>query len=61
VFARFSEHRVGKRHLRRSELPHLWRCVPVSALARVMGRVLVLRAFKPVAAALESVAVDPAA
>jgi SAM-dependent methyltransferase len=61
AFARFSEHRVGKRHLRRSELPHLWRWAPVSALARVMGRVLVLRAFKPVAAALESVAVDPAA
>jgi hypothetical protein len=42
-------------------LPHVWRCVPAGALARVMGRVLVLRAFKPVAAALESVAVDPAA
>ncbi len=58
VFGPFAEHRVAKRHLRRSELPHLWRFV---VLERVMGRVLVLRAFKPIAAALESDAAEPAA
>jgi SAM-dependent methyltransferase len=61
LFRPFAEHRVAKRHLRRSELPHLWRFVPVSLLERVMGRVLVLRAFKPIAAALESAAAEPAA
>jgi SAM-dependent methyltransferase len=61
LFAQFTEHRVAKRHLRRSELPHLWRFLPPSLLERVIGRVLVLRAFKPIAAAaLESVA-EPAA
>ena len=48
LFGRFHEHRVSKRQLRRSEVPHLWRFLPSSALSRLMGRVLVLRAFKPV-------------
>ena len=61
LFGQFAEHRVAKRHLRRSELPHLWRFLPVSLLERVIGRVLVLRAFKPIAAALESAAAEPAA
>jgi SAM-dependent methyltransferase len=61
AFNQFTEHRVAKRHLRRSELPHLWRFLPVSLLERVMGRILVLRAFKPIAAALETTAVEPAA
>jgi SAM-dependent methyltransferase len=61
LFGQFAEHRVAKRHLRRSELPHLWRFLPLSVLERVIGRVLVLRAFKPIAAALEPVAAEPAA
>jgi SAM-dependent methyltransferase len=47
LFGRFIEHRVYKRHLRRSEVPHLWRWLPMPMLERMMGRVLVLKAFKP--------------
>ena len=52
LFGRFAEHRVRKRQLRRSELPHLWRWVPLAVMAQLMGRVLVLKAFKPLSAAL---------
>jgi ubiquinone/menaquinone biosynthesis C-methylase UbiE len=51
LFGRFVEHRVHKRQLRRSEVPHLWRWAPLSLLERLMGRVLVLKAFKPLSAA----------
>jgi SAM-dependent methyltransferase len=47
LFGRFIEHRVHKRQLRRSEVPHVWRWLPLPLLARLMGRVLVLKAFKP--------------
>jgi SAM-dependent methyltransferase len=47
AFGRFTDHRVSKRHLRRGELPHVWRIFPLMALERVMGRVLVLKAMKP--------------
>jgi ubiquinone/menaquinone biosynthesis C-methylase UbiE len=47
LFSAFNEHRVHKRQLRRSEVPHLWRWLPLPLLARLMGRVLVLKAFKP--------------
>jgi SAM-dependent methyltransferase len=52
LFARFSEHRVYKRHLCRADVPHLWRWVPRPLLERLMGKVLVLKAFKPLSAAL---------
>ncbi len=39
---------ILQRHLRRSELPPLWRALPPSLLERVAGRVLVLRATKPI-------------
>jgi ubiquinone/menaquinone biosynthesis C-methylase UbiE len=52
LFGRFTEHRVRKRQLRRSEVPHLWRWVPLAVLARLMGRVLIVKAFKPLSAAL---------
>jgi SAM-dependent methyltransferase len=61
LFAPFAEHRVAKRHLRRSELPHLWRFLPISGLERLAGRVLVLRAFKPIAAAMEAESAESAA
>ncbi len=48
MFSRFSELRIRKRQLRRPEVPHLWRWIPLPILARLMGRVLVLKAFKPV-------------
>jgi ubiquinone/menaquinone biosynthesis C-methylase UbiE len=52
LFGRFVEYRIHKRHLRRSEVPHVWRWLPLPLLERVMGRVLVLKAFKPLSAAL---------
>lgn len=48
LFNRFTEIRVRKRQLRWPEVPHVWRWIPVPILARLMGRVLVLKAFKPV-------------
>jgi len=50
VFGRFADARVAKRHLRRTELPHAWRLLPLSLLERLLGRVLVFRAFKPLTA-----------
>jgi ubiquinone/menaquinone biosynthesis C-methylase UbiE len=52
VFGRFVEHRIHKRQLRRSEVPHLWRWLPLPLLERLMGHVLVLKAFKPLSAAI---------
>jgi ubiquinone/menaquinone biosynthesis C-methylase UbiE len=52
LFGRFVEQRVHKRHLRRSEVPHLWRWLPLPLLERMLGRVLVLKAFKPLSAAI---------
>ena len=52
LFQRFVEQRVHKRQLRRAEVPHLWRWVPLPLLERVLGRVLVLKAFKPLSAAI---------
>ena len=51
LFHRFSELHVRKRQLRRPEVPNIWRWIPLPILARLMGRVLVLKAFKPVNAA----------
>ncbi len=48
TFARFADHRVSKRHLRRGELPHAWRILPLMLLERWIGRVLVLKAKKPI-------------
>lgn len=48
LFDRFAEHRICKRHLRRGELPHAWRIFPLMLLERVIGRVLVLKAKKPI-------------
>jgi len=55
LFNRFVEHRVHKRQLRRSEVPHIWRWVPLSLLARLMGRVHVLKAFKPLSVAIPAI------
>jgi SAM-dependent methyltransferase len=48
VFSPFAEHRVSKRHLRRGELPHAWRIFPLMLLERWIGRVLILKAKKPI-------------
>lgn len=52
LFDRFVEHRLHKRQLRRSDVPHLWRVFPLPLLERLIGRVLVLKAFKPLSAAI---------
>ena len=52
LFGRFAEQRVYKRQLRRSEAPHLWRWLPLPLLERLIGHVLVLKAFKPLSAAI---------
>jgi ubiquinone/menaquinone biosynthesis C-methylase UbiE len=51
-FARFVEHRIYKRHLRRSNLPQIWRVYPLPVLERLLGQLLILKAFKPLSAAL---------
>jgi ubiquinone/menaquinone biosynthesis C-methylase UbiE len=52
LFVEFNEHRVTKRHLRRGELPQLWRWLPLPVLERAIGNYLIIKAFKPVTAAL---------
>jgi SAM-dependent methyltransferase len=52
LFSAFSEHRLSKRHLRRGELPPVWRWLPLPAMERLMGNSLVLKAFKPLSAAV---------
>ena len=57
-FGGFKDVRVFKRHLRRSELPYLWRWMILPAAERLMGRFFVVKGFKPLtaAAALRAVA-----
>jgi ubiquinone/menaquinone biosynthesis C-methylase UbiE len=52
LFGRFVESHVYKRHLRRAEVPHLWRWMPHPLLERLLGRLLVIKAFKPLSAAM---------
>jgi SAM-dependent methyltransferase len=52
LFHRFSEPRTFKRHLRRSEVPHLYRWLPLALLERLAGRLLVFKGFKPVSSAI---------
>ena len=52
LFSPFSDHRIYKRHLRRSLVPRAWRWLPLSLLERLIGQELVLKAFKPVSAAM---------
>ena len=52
VFESYSIERILKRHLRRSDLPHVWRWMLLPCMERVMGRFLVLKAFKPLTARL---------
>jgi SAM-dependent methyltransferase len=56
LFQRFEIHRISKRQLRRPELPHLWRLWPMPVLERLLGRVLVLKAFKPLSVAIQALA-----
>jgi len=60
TFHRFTENKVFKRHLRRSELPHLIRLWPLVLLERFYGRVLVIKARKPISAARVIQTAEPA-
>jgi len=51
-FGQFSEHRVHKRHLRRVDIPHVWRVLPQAVLERLVGQILILKAFKPLSVVL---------
>jgi ubiquinone/menaquinone biosynthesis C-methylase UbiE len=51
LFGRFVEAHVYKRQLRRSDVPHLWRWLPHPLLERLLGRLLIIKAFKPLSAA----------
>lgn len=52
LFQGFTGHRISKRHLRRSEVPHLWRWVPRPLMERLMGRRIILKAIKPLSSVL---------
>jgi hypothetical protein len=58
LFTRFIDQRIRKRQLRRPEVPHVWRWIPLPILARLMGRCLVLKAFKPLVVALPAESVE---
>ena len=57
VFGHFAVQRVQKRHLRRSDLPHVWRWMLLPCLERIMGRFLVVKAFKPLTSSMRHLAV----
>jgi SAM-dependent methyltransferase len=50
-FAAFNDVKIHKRHLRRSELPYVWRWMLLPVAERLIGRFLVVKAFKPLIAA----------
>jgi SAM-dependent methyltransferase len=50
-FSGFQDVRVYKRHLRRSELPYVWRWMVLPVAERLMGRFFIVKAFKPLTAA----------
>jgi SAM-dependent methyltransferase len=52
LFPQFENHRLWRRHLRRRHLAWPCRWLPRTVLERIVGRFLVLNAFKPVAAVL---------
>ena len=57
LLARFQEHRIFRRHLRRADVPHVCRWLPLGMLERFTGRLLLFKGFKPVSAArAESIA-----
>jgi ubiquinone/menaquinone biosynthesis C-methylase UbiE len=54
LFSKFCEHRFYKRHLRRSDIPHVYRWLPLPMLERIMGRFLVMKSFKPLSSAMHT-------
>ena len=57
LLARFQEGQIYRRHLRRADVPQLYRWLPLGMLERFTGRLLLFKGFKPVSAGrAESVA-----
>ena len=52
LFEPFEKQGIWRRHLRRSELPLLWKPFPLPLMERIMGHVLIVKAFKPISTAL---------
>jgi ubiquinone/menaquinone biosynthesis C-methylase UbiE len=52
MFSQYVDQRTHRRQLRRSEVPHGWRWLPLPVLTRIAGRVVVLKAFKPLSIVL---------
>lgn len=50
-FSSFEKRGIWRRHLRRNELPWLWKPFPLPIMQRIMGHVLIVKAFKPISAA----------
>ena len=48
----FQETKVRRRHLRRGDMPGLLRWIPTPLVERVIGRVVVLKGFKPLTASI---------
>lgn len=47
LFGKFVNRKIRKRQLHRSEVPRVWRWLPTRLLARLMGRTMVVKGFKP--------------
>jgi SAM-dependent methyltransferase len=56
TYGHFEKHRIGRRHLRRAGLPTAFKIVPHDLAERLLGEVIVLRAFKPLRAASQPLA-----
>jgi SAM-dependent methyltransferase len=50
----FEQTGIWRRHLRRSEIPLLWRFMPMAIMERLMGHVLIVKAIKPIKTAMPS-------
>jgi len=56
TFDNFEKHRISRRHLRRAGLPAALKVVPHDLAERLLGEVIILRAFKPLRAATHPLA-----
>ena len=54
LFTEYEKIGLWRRHLRRNELPLIWRLLPLSLMQRIMGHVLIVKAFKPISSAMTS-------
>jgi len=51
LMTQYTDRSIGKRHLRRTDLPFLLRSAPAGLCQRFFGHVLIHKAFKPISAA----------